>query len=339
MVIEAIVKGNRRRCLAPKATLGIYLTSSSSSAEYLGIWRGELVGLEDHGTYNDISRTGFWDGIERVVAIVGCQRSGTTLTGQIVGAHPEAFLVDEFDGLYPWFHAETDRRHNAAALAEAMVKSAEAKYRQMDKPRCLGGAVTAGDIGARVLVLKAPNLTYDVGRFSSLGTPVSVVYPVRDPRAVVASMARLSHIDFVGNQLRLLNDRPELIERFTAEYRLLADEAQPQWIRQAAIWNIKSSMAPTFRQAGICVTQFRYEDLVCEPDRMISRILDECHLPDSAEALRSHALYRGEGPGGTDRTRPIDATSLFVWQSDLDEAQQADVIHITGASARSFGYG
>lgn len=100
MVIDAIVKGSRRRCLAPKATLGIYLTSSSSSADILE-FGGELVGWEDHGTYSNISRTGFWDGIERVVAIVGCQRSGTTLTGQIVGAHPQAFLVDEFDGLYP----------------------------------------------------------------------------------------------------------------------------------------------------------------------------------------------------------------------------------------------
>ena len=30
-----------------------------------------------------------------LVFIVGCQRSGTTLTGQILGAHPNAILLDE----------------------------------------------------------------------------------------------------------------------------------------------------------------------------------------------------------------------------------------------------
>ena len=33
-----------------------------------------------------------------ILIIAGCQRSGTTLTGQILGAHSKTFLVDEFDG-------------------------------------------------------------------------------------------------------------------------------------------------------------------------------------------------------------------------------------------------
>ncbi len=284
-------------------------------------------------------RTSLWDGIERVIVIVGCQRSGTTLTGQIIGAHPQAFLVDEPDGLYPWFHAEVDARDDTASLAEAMVKCAATKYHQEDRRRGLGGPRTAADAGATVLVLKAPNLTYDPGRIACLRAPVSVVYPVRDPRAVVASMARLRHVDFVRNQLRLLNDRPVLIERFAMEYLLIANEAHPQWIRQAAIWRIKSNMAPIFKEAGITVTQFKYEDLVCEPDRMISLLLEGCHLPDAAEPRRAHCVYVGFGPGGTDRTRPIDAASLSVWESGLDEEQQAEIIRIAGASARSFGYG
>ena len=38
--------------------------------------------------------------IERITIVTGCQRSGTTLTGQILGAHPSAFLIDETDELY-----------------------------------------------------------------------------------------------------------------------------------------------------------------------------------------------------------------------------------------------
>lgn len=41
--------------------------------------------------------------IEKIVVIAGCQRSGTTLVGQVLGAHPKAILIDETDGLYDWF--------------------------------------------------------------------------------------------------------------------------------------------------------------------------------------------------------------------------------------------
>ena len=36
------------------------------------------------------------------ILIVGCQRSGTTLMAQIIGAHPSAVMIDEDDGLYRW---------------------------------------------------------------------------------------------------------------------------------------------------------------------------------------------------------------------------------------------
>ena len=284
-----------------------------------------LVSWRSQTTRGDI-----WDAIERVIAIVGCQRSGTTLTGQIIGALPQAFLVDEPDGLYPWFHAETRGRDEAASLGGAMIESAKAKYRSGEEGRDCGGVT--------VLVLKAPNLTYDVDQLARLPAPVSIVYPVRDPRAVVASMGRLGHIDFIGNQLRLLNDRPGMRERFAAECRLIENETQPRWIRQAAIWDVKSSMGPDYRQAGFPVTQFKYEDLVREPDRLISTILKGCHLSESDEARCSHDAYVGHGPGGTDRTRSIDAESLCNWETWLDERQQADVIPIAGASARNFGY-
>jgi len=39
------------------------------------------------------------------ILIVGCQRSGTTLMAQILGAHPLAVMIDEDDGLYHWTDA------------------------------------------------------------------------------------------------------------------------------------------------------------------------------------------------------------------------------------------
>ena len=152
--------------------------------------------------------------IRRVIAVVGCQRSGTTLTGQILGAHPEAVLVDEYDGLYPWFHAQTNDPANAGALAHAMLEAARAKYLEpAERFREVDGRVVLSP-AVGVLVLKAPNLTYDDDAFVRLGVPATIVYPVRDPRAVVASMERLCDVDFVGNQVRLMTERPRIAERY-----------------------------------------------------------------------------------------------------------------------------
>ena len=39
------------------------------------------------------------------ILVIGCQRSGTTLMAQIIGAHPLAVMIDESDGLYNWIDA------------------------------------------------------------------------------------------------------------------------------------------------------------------------------------------------------------------------------------------
>jgi Sulfotransferase family len=281
-----------------------------------------------------LPRGRIWDIFERVVVIIGCQRSGTTLTGQIIGAHPRAFLVDETDGLHPWFQAQALGRIEESSLERTMLASASVKYRPAN-----GRSEQRGQDGQPItLVLKAPNLTYDIELLARMRVPTSIVYPVRDPRAVVASMQRLSGIDFVGNQLRLINEHPLCSERFPAEFRIIQDAAKPIWLRQAAVWRIKTSMSQYCKDLGLPTTQFRYEDLIGNPDSVISRILTECQLADGPETRSAHLAYRGKGPGGTDRTRSIDAASLFEWRNSLTEAAQADILRVAGARAVEFGY-
>jgi hypothetical protein len=276
--------------------------------------------------------------ITHVVAVVGCQRSGTTLAGQIVGSHPQALLVDETDGLYAWFHAEADGHAEAEGLAAAMLESAAAKYRdpsvrfeKCDVRGALASSITT-------LVLKAPNLTYDYEKLARLPVRVTAIYPVRDPRAVSFSMARLSTVDFVGNQLRLLEQRPEVASRFQRECRTMSDGAAPPWVRHATMWKIKSGLAPQFERAGMNVYQFRYEDLVRDPGAASIRLTSACDLLALGVAWRPEAAYVGHGPGGTDRTRPVDRASLREWQSHYDARQQADILRAAGELARSFGY-
>jgi hypothetical protein len=248
-------------------------------------------------------------------------------------------LVDEPDGLYPWFRAEAVGCSDAETLAQAMLERAAGKYRYPStRFRYTQGRLTLA-AGITSLVLKAPNLTYDDGRLSRIPVPVTAVYPVRDPRSVVVSMARLSHVDFIRNQLRLLEECPETASQFEEERRTMADVAAPLWVRHATIWKVKSGLAPKFKRSGVAVHQFRYEDLVQEPHATAADLLNACDLPVGGENGRPEAAYLGYGPGGTDRTRPIDKASLLNWRSDLNKAQEVDILRVAGELAKKFGYG
>ena len=271
-----------------------------------------------------------------MIAVVGCQRSGTTLTGQIIGAHPDAFLIDEFDGLYPWFHALSSGGESRAETTDLVARAA-GKYRHDNRIQSNNGHVGLAE-NVSALVLKAPNLTFDEQRLAAIGMPVTIVYPVRDPRAVVASMIRLGHIDFIGNQLNLMSARPAVSERYATEIRQLSAEENPSWTRQALLWRIKSGRRADFKKTGLTVHSLSYEDLITDPCSVKSSLLSDCGLDPSRAAMMSHEVYVGYGPGGTDRTRAIDTKSLVSWREALTPNQQADILGWAEPVARRLGY-
>ena len=277
------------------------------------------------------------ENIERLVVVVGCQRSGTTLTGQLLGADSSALLIDEFDGLYPWFHAVIDDADDKGVKGARMLAQAAAKYRTEDERFCrIGGNLRLAS-HVKVLVLKAPNLTFDQAEIARAPLPVTIVYPVRDPRAVVASMAMLSDIDFIGNQLRLIAERPVVTARHGAEVVRLGDDRIPLWIRQTILWKMKSDQREYFDREGLYVHWFRYEDLIGGPSDVLAPVLEMCGL-DPHGASRAYCIYVGYGPGHTDRTRPVDATSIAKWREVLTPAQQADIMRAAEPLAGRIGY-
>ena len=276
--------------------------------------------------------------VRRVVAIVGCQRSGTTLTGQIIGAHPRAVLVDEFDGLYGWFRDWAEAKPLADEATQRMLKQVVGKYRDATgRFRQVGDRVELSP-EIDVLVLKAPNLTFDEETVAGLPVPVTVIYPVRDPRAVVASMARLGHIDFLGNQLKLVRERPLMMARYAEDYARMADETASPWIRRAVLWRLKSGRAADFESTGLAVFTSPYENLVAAPRATATELMAACGFTDPERTPAAHTVYVGTGPGDTDRTRPVDAASLDGWRAALSPAQEIDVLAAAQPLAGRLGY-
>ncbi len=271
--------------------------------------------------------------LRRVVAIVGCQRSGTTLTGQILGGQPGALLLDEPDGIYAWIRAGG----RDPVLHPDLLLRAAAKYREPgSRVRIAHGRPVLAD-GVDTLVLKTPNLTYEEALLSALAVPVSVVYPRRDPRAVAASMAQLGHIDFLGNQLRLLQAQPERLRAaYAADLDVLADTARSDWTRRGVVWRVKTGRADAFRRAGLPVLDFAYERLATEPQATVTALCEACGYKSPLPSV--YGVYRGEGPDGADRTREVDDASLKRWRDRLP-AQAADEVMAAAAPlAAAMGY-
>lgn len=277
--------------------------------------------------------------LKKIVAVVGCQRSGTTLTGQILGAHPNAVMIDEPEGLYQWFDASAQGAPDSRKLLRKSLRMANKKYktayRRLEKKPEGGFAMAPG---VTHLVLKAPNLTYSFDELLRLDLPVVAVFLVRDPRAVVASLGGLQRIPMVENQVSIINTYPGLMSEYADEVGQMASPETSQTVKRALFWRVKSGLVRKFEDRGIPTLLVRYEDLVADPEGVCKNISDHIGLPFDPLMLAHETVFRGYGPGMTKRTRAVDSASLQSWRNRLSSEQEKVVLDVAGAELGYFGY-
>jgi hypothetical protein len=274
------------------------------------------------------------------VAIVGCQRSGTTLTGQWLGAAPGAALIDEPDRLYPWAEAALAGDRAAEGLFRQVCGKARGKYREPEARFSATGEDAAEPApGVTHLVLKAPNLTYAYSAMQADASDWRFIYLIRDPRAVVSSMAGLSHIPMVDNQARWIRKYPDIAARYAEELAGMEDEARPMHQRRALVWKVKSDLWTAFadRFPPKTARRIRYEDLVLDQAGARDALAEVSGL-DLPQPEDAAAYYQGLGPGRTQRDRPADGASLETWRKHLTEADAAEVLELAGELAAAHDY-
>jgi len=271
------------------------------------------------------------------IIIVGCQRSGTTLLGQLLGSHPRAVLIDENDGLYDWVGGifsgngpQHVQSHFHAACAHASGKYVHAE----DRFTAAGGLLPQ----VEYLVMKAPNLTYCPDEIARHFPGASIVYALRDIRDVVASMATLRHIPIVDNQIRLMSASPLVTGAFEPELSLLNDPRVEAHRKRAIVAKVKMSLARHFTRVGLPVLSVRYEDLVADPTGWCDRLTSHLHMPPSDVCLRHHEVMHGLGPGRTERARAVDQGSVAHWTTELTEQEERDVWEIGSDLMARLGY-
>lgn len=277
--------------------------------------------------------------LRKVVAVVGCQRSGTTLTGQILGAHPNAVMLDEPEGMYEWFDAATSGTKGHKKFLRRSLRMANRKYRPKHrrlKKKPEGGFEMRP--GVSHLILKAPNLTYAFDQLSNLDLPAVAVFLVRDPRAVVASLGGLQRIPMVENQVSLIRKHPDIAVEFAAEVEEMSSPDTSDTVKRTHFWRIKSDLFRKFQERQIPTLLVKYEDLVADTEGMCAKIAEHIGLPFSAEMLAHEEVFQGFGPGKTKRTRAVDTSSLDSWKKRLSPDQETTILELSTKEMDFFGY-
>lgn len=275
--------------------------------------------------------------MKKLLPVIGSQRSGTTLMGQMLGAHPQAILIDENDGLYNWMDTVFSAGQLVMGSEESMLvyNKAGTKY-QMPEHRISEYGVLADTV--TTLVLKAPNLTYHFSDLARLQPGGEVVCMLRDIRDVVASMLNLKKIPMLENQLRWLMKTPEVAEKYAAEIEYLEEADIGKHQKLAWIAKLKMGMSAEFENAGMRVHYVRYEEFVTRPREICFALLRQLGLPLAEECLSHELIYHGMAPGKTQRSRPIDKNSLGKWRETLSVREEKDIWEIVEDFMLLHGY-
>ena len=268
------------------------------------------------------------------IFVVGMPRSGTTLMSSLLSAHPSIAIAPETHFLNHWMRLrpgrDPSRREDFESFWEEFSGSERFSYLGIDasaaRARILaGGAHGYGEIFAGVLQEyaatmgkprwgeKTPNHWPYVDVLLGWYPRALIVYMLRDPRAVVASLL----------------DTPW---------------AGPNADAHASRW--RHSVHNLERWAGDGrVRAVKYEALVAETEPVLRRVcefLDEEYTPvmlDRSETT-SPIINRQDWAKAHLRTaqQPVTGANVQKWRSTLSSAQVAVVEHAAGSRMQVYGY-
>lgn len=273
------------------------------------------------------------------VFVTGCQRSGTTLMGNLLGAHRNALLLDETDGIYTWVEHLIESTPDATApdldeLFSELCQRARNHYQHPDTRADSDGRL---DPSITHIIFKAPNLAYSAHDLARHWPQARVVFLIRDVRDVVLSMGELPDVPMVANQLRRMRQQKNAEGRFQPELGRLASGAANPDIARALVWQVKTRMRHEFSETGLPLHLVDYEALVHDPDTQTRSALAFCGLDPVGQPSEHSSVLTGQGPGKNDRSQPVHEQSIARWRKGLKPEQEQMVWATAGEAMHQLG--
>jgi len=277
--------------------------------------------------------------IQSPIIIVGSPRSGTTLLGNLLAAHPQVAYWEEPRTI--WSQGNAWRDDDALGASDLTPSIAEKIDRRF--------ASFLATSGCRKFAEKTPGNTLRLHFIHALYPDARVIHLVRDGRAVVASMLRMLEMPpDRGRLVARLRETPlrELPAQLPLLFRHLAGRMfrggqrsfwgpkPPGWrtwldlpkpVMLARQWRhlVETAQRDLEVFPGQQRLQLRYEELVAEPALWLEKICEVCDLDVAFDR---------------DALEQINADRIDAWRDVLDEASVAQIDDEAGDLLRSLGY-
>lgn len=267
------------------------------------------------------------------VFIVGMPRSGTTLLSCMLDAHPQLAISPEthfYTRCRPEAHS-ADEPINAAwhCLRQQLgVREIDLTEEELDRmwgrlerknrsspPDLLRAMCStyAERSGAEAWGEKTPNHLDHVPTILEDFPEAAILCIVRDPRDVCLSLRGMPwNRDSLPESARKWRRYARLSEKFQRDY--------PNQFRQ-----------------------FRYEDLLVDPERLLGDILEWLNVPFDSAVLSFHEqedgpVYSNREPWKQKAQTPLDPQNREKWRTRMGPAEQWVVQRVVGRQLRKEGY-
>ncbi len=209
---------------------------------------------------------------------------------------------------------------------------------------------------------KLPRFASDLSFLTRFLSELKVLWCIRDPRDVIASMVNL-HLklnDVVsvswlvhpgGAKYEFDHCLPVLDEQtkqelsiYQTKYRNIEEKPPALRSREEAVftgafcWRIKNELLKIYERENISFEIVKYETLVKHPKEEIKKALDFLNIPWHRNVLKHHRLHKGIHMGKTDYSKPIDSENVGRWRTLFSKEELELINELTSPLAESMGY-
>ncbi len=249
--------------------------------------------------------------------VIGFMRSGTTLTQEVLDAHPAVFVADEIDFISAMKRELHSMDKSGGGTAEkldrldinGLLHLREFYWRRVHER-------FGNTIGKRTFVDKFTMNIVDLGLINCVFPDAKVVFVTRDPRDVCLSCF-----------MQLMVPTPTTVQLLTWESTInFYAEVMAWWLY------IKNEMSLRF-------IEFRYEDVVSDFEATYRQVFAFLGLPWNSAVMDFHqraAQKHVASPSRTQVTQPLYASSVARWRHY--ESDFAVVMPILRPFIEKFGY-
>ncbi len=254
----------------------------------------------------------FADAHPAPVFVVGFMRTGTTLTQEVLGAHPQVFVADESDLLIKTINEMRRRLGISDGSAKVVNKLDQLdidNIKQLREFYWQQAKALYGDACDEKLFLDKTTMnSIDLGFINVIFPDAKLIFLIRDPRDVCLSCI-----------MQTMTPTPSTVH-------LNKWESTARFYAQVMDWWL--TVKPRLSMANM---ELRYEDAVFEFETTFTRVFDFLGLPWDPAVTEFHKKALGKvisSPSYSQVAQPLYSSSVGRWQNYASEYEAIEsVLH------------